>query len=412
MILRQYQIDNANKLASLINAHKIAYFAAEPRTGKTITSLQVCSNIGAKNVLFVTKKKAIQSIESDSLHFPHLNIEIINFESVLKKNGKYDIVIIDEAHSISAFPKPSKRAVDIKKIVGNSNVLLLSGTPTPESFSQIYHQLFVSVYSPFNFCRNFYDFAKYFVNKKTKHVFNREITDYSDCKRDEVMKLCGHLIVNYTQKEAGFEVSISEKFIRVPLNDMQNTIIKKILDENIYTITQDAVILADTAVKMQNKIHQISSGTVIDEQKKVHILSNAKALKIKDVFNSKRIAIFYKFNGELDVLKAVFNDEWTDCPNTFQIGSKRVFLGQFISSREGIRLDEADAIIFYNIDFSYLSYAQSKDRIISKERTKEAVLYWCFSEGGIEEKIYKAVAKKNDYTSYYFKRDYHVRKQV
>lgn len=77
-----------------------------------------------------------------------------------------------------------------------------------------------------------------------------------------------------------------------------------------------------------------------------------------------------------------------------------------MSSREGIRLDTADAILFYGIDFSYLSYEQSKNRIISKERTKEAVLYWIFCEGGIEEKILKAVRNKENYTSSYFNRDY------
>lgn len=412
MELRTYQIENAQKLAQIIHRYNIAYFAAEPRTGKTITAFQTCVNVGAKNVLFVTKKKAITSIENDSKHYPDLNVEIINFESVLKKAGNYDIVIVDEAHSIGAFPKPSKRAVDIKKIVGNKRVLYLSGTPTPESHSQIYHQLYVSIYSPFAHFKNFYGFASQFVNKKTKHVFNREIPDYSDCRSDELMKYCGHLFLDYTQKEAGFEVSISEKFIRVPMNEIQKTIINNILKDSLHEITENAVILADTAVKMQNKIHQVCSGTVIDELKTVHIVSDVKALAIKDIFKGQRIAIFYKFNGELDVLKAVFYEEHTNLPEEFQSGLKRVFLGQFVSSREGIRLDEADAIIFYNIDFSYLSYAQSKDRIISKERTKEAVLYWCFSVGGIEEKIYKAVSKKKNFTSYYFKKDYNVRKQV
>ena len=33
-------------------------------------------------------------------------------------------------------------------------------------------------------------------------------------------------------------------------------------------------------------------------------------------------------------------------------------------------------------------------------------IYWIFSEGGIEDKIYKAVSNKKDYTLNVFKKDY------
>ena len=118
-----------------------------------------------------------------------------------------------------------------------------------------------------------------------------------------------------------------------------------------------------------------------------------------------KIAIYYKFKAEFEALKITF-PEFTESPEEFQRSSDKTFLGQFVSAREGIRLDTADAIVFYNIDFSYLSYAQAQNRIVSKERTKEAVLWWVFTIGGIEKKIYDVVCKKKDYTIYYFKRDY------
>ena len=406
MELRQYQIENADKLTALIKEHKMAYFAAEPRTGKTITALHVCANLGAKNALFVTKLKAIPSIQSDAKHYPDIYVDVINFESVSKRCGRYDIVIVDEAHSISAYPKPSKRATDIKKIISDSPVLYLSGTPTPESFSQIYHQLWVSKWSPFKDYNNFYMWARRYVNKKTKHVFGRDIPDYSECKRDDAMSVCGHLIVDYTQKQAGFDVEITERILTVDMDNYQKELIDAILKDKIATI-DEGTILADTAVKMQNKVHQLCSGTVIDEDGECHVVSNSKAKFIKHQFEGQQISVFYKFKGEFEVLKTVFDGEWTDKFTEFQSGQKRVFLGQFISSREGIRLD---AIIFYNIDFSYLSYAQGKDRIISKERTKPAILYWLFTVGGIEQRIYRAVTQKKDYTNYYFKRDYNVGK--
>jgi hypothetical protein len=104
------------------------------------------------------------------------------------------------------------------------------------------------------------------------------------------------------------------------------------------------------------------------------------------------------------MLKMAFPD-YTDNAFDFQNGKGNVFLGQFVSAREGIRLDNADAIIFFNIDFSFLSYEQARNRIVSFEREKEAVLYWLFSDIGIEPKIYKAVNNKKDYTLQHYRHE-------
>jgi hypothetical protein len=43
----------------------------------------------------------------------------------------------------------------------------------------------------------------------------------------------------------------------------------------------------------------------------------------------------------------------------------------------------------------------------TKERLKSDV-YWVFSEGGIEDKIYKAVSNKKDFTLSHFRKEYNV----
>jgi hypothetical protein len=44
-------------------------------------------------------------------------------------------------------------------------------------------------------------------------------------------------------------------------------------------------------------------------------------------------------------------------------------------------------------------------RLQSKDRQKEAAVHWIFSENGIEDKIYRAVSNKKDYTLSYFRKD-------
>ena len=49
----------------MLLSHSILYLAMEVRTGKTLTLLNIAEKAGATSVLFVTKKKAMSSIEKD-----------------------------------------------------------------------------------------------------------------------------------------------------------------------------------------------------------------------------------------------------------------------------------------------------------------------------------------------------------
>ena len=123
----------------------------------------IAQSLGIKKMLFITKKKAISSIESDyQMLSPGFEIIVINYESLHKIDTVgVDLVVCDEAHSMGAFPKPSKRAKQVKEIVTvrRPYVILLSGTPTPESYSQMYHQVYGIPTNPFAGYKNFYRFA-------------------------------------------------------------------------------------------------------------------------------------------------------------------------------------------------------------------------------------------------------------
>lgn len=407
MELREYQSRIAMESVGLLTKHKIAYLAMQTRTGKTITSLHAADLYGAKSVLFVTKKKAIDSIKKDyDTLMPSYAIDVINYESLHKVTGKYDLVIADEAHSIGQFPKPNNRCKALKVIAKGLPILFLSATPSPESYSQLYHQLWVSDYSPLGVYRNFYGFAKDFVTVQTKYLYNREIKDYNNCDKQKLWGYIKHLFITYTQQEAGFSVTVNEKILTVPMPAYLIDMIKTLNKHNVYT-DERVSIIADTAVKVMQKTHQLSSGTVIDENG-YKVISTFKADYLSTYFANKKLAVFYKFKSEYEMLKSAFPNS-TDNAFEFQQSNNLTFLGQFQSAREGIRLDTADAIVFFNIDFSFLSYEQARNRIASFERKDAAILYWLFSDRGIERRIYEAVKNKEDYTLSHYRYD---RKQI
>ena len=84
MELRDYQRDIAQRAADKLQQLRIVYISAEVRTGKTLMALETAKLIGAKNVLFLTKKKAISSIQADYKAAGYeFNLTVTNNESVL-----------------------------------------------------------------------------------------------------------------------------------------------------------------------------------------------------------------------------------------------------------------------------------------------------------------------------------------
>jgi superfamily II DNA or RNA helicase len=150
MKLRDYQDKIADRSVSILHSYGLVYLAMQVRTGKTHTSLATAQRYGARSVLFITKKKAIKSIDTDYQQGGYtFNLLVTNYESLHKVNGNFDLIIADEAHSLGKYPKPALRTTTLKAIAENKPIIYLSGTPTPESYSQIFHQLYVSSFSPF-----------------------------------------------------------------------------------------------------------------------------------------------------------------------------------------------------------------------------------------------------------------------
>lgn len=379
------------------------------RTGKTLTALATADKYGAKGVLFVTKKKAIQSILDDHAGIGSpFQLEVINYEQLHNYTGDPDLIILDEAHCLGQFPKPAVRTKLLKKICDGKPIIYLSGTPTPESYSQLYHQLWVSSFSPFKTYSTFYKWAVDYVNVKKKYYYNREMNDYSKADKEKIDLATAHIFLSYTQMEAGFDQpDVKEEVIKLRMNKKTYWLADKITRDRVHIGKDGQEIVADTEVKLMQKLHQIYSGSVLAEDGQAICFDHSKADFIKKHFTGEKIAIFYKFRAEAAMILWAFGfNNLTESPEEFNARDDKTFYSQIQSGREGISLATADALVMFNIDFSSVSYQQARARIQSKERTKECKLYWIFSENGIEEKIYERVKLKQDYTLSYFKKDF------
>ena len=372
---RDYQEQIIQEGVEILEKSQLLYLSMEVRTGKTLTALGICEKLDVDDVLFITKKKAISTITADSDKLcPSYSLFVINYESLHKlPNIRWDVIICDEAHSIGAFPKPSNRAKAVRDLIQRNDprLILMSGTPTPESFSQMYHQVYAAFNNPFKKYKNFYRFADDYVNVKQLKISGRLMNDYKTGKQEILTAMKPHTI-SYSQKEAGFVSKIEEEVLTVKMSDHTYNLANR-LRRDLVVEGKEEVLLADTPVKLMMKLHQIYSGTVKFESGKAMTLDRTKGDLIKAYFTGRKIGIFYKFKQELAVLKEVFGDELTTELSVFEDTDKNIAL-QIVSGREGISLRQADCLVYMNIDFSATSYWQSRDRMTTKDRVKNGHL--------------------------------------
>ena len=400
--LRDYQKKASIDGFDILRKKGILILNFEVRTGKTHIALDIGRNYN--NVLFVTKKKAMSSIEADYKTAGHTyNLTVINYESLHKIKGRFDLVIADESHGLGAYPKPSKRVKELSKHI-TKDLILMTGTLLPESNAQIYHQLYVSHKTPFRAYRSFYNWHKVFGTPATIYTSYGEAKDYSIVDFSKIKEYIKPLLLTYTQKEAGFNSNIKEKILRVPIKESTIKLANR-LKKDLVVEGKDEVLLADTGVKLMSKLHQLYSGTVKFESGNSKVIDYSKAEYIKKNFEGKKLAIFYKFKEELNAINSVL--DVTQDIEEFNTTDKHIAL-QIVSGREGINLSKADFIIMYNIDFSAVSYWQARDRMTTIKRSNN-IVYWLFSIGGIEDKIYKAVMNKKNYTTQTFIKDVRIK---
>ena len=330
-------------------------------------------------------------------------LTIANDESLHKITDTFDLVIHDEHHRFGAYPKPNTTAKLFKEKFSNLPMIFLSGTPTPESHSQWYHQFWVSDNSPFKEYANFYKWAVDFVNVKVKHLGYAKVNDYSEADIKHINRRIKYYLLTFTQANAGFTSTVNEMVLEVEMKPITYQIIERLKRDLVVKNSQGQLILADTGVKLQQKVHQLSSGTCKFEDGTSKVIDYTKAEYIRDNFAEHKIAIFYKFKEEWNALKEIIGDKLTNDLNEFNTTDKWIAL-QIVTGREGISLKEAKYLVYYNIDFSAVSYWQSRDRLTTMDR-KENEVFWIFSKNGIESKIYKTVLQKKDYTLKIFLQD-------
>jgi hypothetical protein len=198
----------------------------------------------------------------------------------------------------------------------------------------------------------------------------------------------------FTQEDAGFSNKINKQLRFIEMKPITYKLISQ-LKKDKFIKGKDEMITADSGVKLMSKQHQLGSGTIIFDSGKVGIIDNSKAVYIKENFTGK-LAIFYYFKEELNLIKEVFGENVTTDIVEFN-NTEKHFVGQQYSNAMGVNLSRAEKLIYLNFGFSGTNWIQSLDRLTTIER-KESEIFIILARNTIDFNIFQTIQQKKNFT--------------
>lgn len=276
------------------------------------------------------------------------------------------------------------------------NLVLLSGTPTSGKYEKLWTQLNLLGWE---IKEN--KFFNQFLNRKLIKRFGRT---FYQMNKKEPYKNVNRL--KRKMREYGCVFMKTEEVFDLPEKNFINVRIDndanyKEFEEHCIVKFKNVKIIGDTVLNYRLGLRQLTC--IHNENKKT---------RLKDLINSTegRLIIFYNFNDELKAIEecipkdrpvSYVNGSCVD-KNNYKNYDNSITLMQYQAGAKGHNMQRASHLIFYSPTEKCEDYMQSIKRIHRIGQERPCFYYKFIVKDSIEEQIYYALEKGEDYTNELF----------
>lgn len=397
------------------NKNHVAYYH-DMGLGKTFTGAEKMMRFGAKiNLVICQKSKVDDWVEHFIKHY-NANVYsltdkkqleffmkadcervgVINYELTFRRleltKLKDFTLMLDESSLIQN--ENSKRSKFILKKLQPKNVILLSGTPTGGKYERLWSQLHLLGW-----------------NIKKKTFYNQYVDyHYEDNEGFPLMIIDGYKNeerLKRKMRQHGCHFLKTDEVFDLPEQIHQT--IRVQTTKEYRKFRKDCIISVD-GVEL---IGDTTLTKMLYERQLCGQYNKEKLEAFWDLVESTndRLIVFYNFNDELEKLSriawenhrpvAVVNGKQKDLLPYENAPDSITFI-QYQAGAMGLNLQKANKIVYFTPPLSSELFEQSKKRIHRIGQEKTCFYYYLTCKGSIEEKIYRTLAMRRDYTDALF----------
>lgn len=320
---------------------------------------------------------------------------VINYDLVWRKDELKRLsgftLMLDESSLVSN-PR-AKRTKFILKLRTN-HVILLSGTPDKGKYEELLTQAHLLGW---NISKTDY------WDRYVKWRYNNDIAPipipvvYGYKHVDELVKNLTEYGAEWLDEDASLP---SQTFTTLKCDSSPEY---KRFQKNDFVLLKDGTELVGDS----------SLAKLLRERQLCGMYSKAKQESFSDFLEGcqDRVIVFYNFKEEYNVLRGLCKDRPISMVNgdkkdllNYENEPDSVTLVQYQAGAMGLNLQKANYAVFFTPPLGSELYEQAKKRIHRIGQTKPCFYYSLVCKGSVEEKIYKVLAKRQDYSTKLFEK--------
>lgn len=410
--------------------------------GKTFTGAEKMMQLGAKINLVICQKSKIDDwvnhfIDnyedmivydlSNKKHYEAFNhlvvgsigrfnlrgayVGIINYDLIFRRKDLLNLsdftLMLDESSMITN--ETAKRSKFILKLQP-TNVILLSGTPTGGKYEKLWSQMKLLGWN---------------ISKK---MFYNQYVDYhyEDNEGFPLMIIDGYKNeerLKRKMRQHGCHFLMTDEVFDLPEQIHQMIRIDTTKEYRIFR--KDRVVSINIDLGNEQGIDFELETTFVGDTTLTKMLyerqlcsqyNQDKLDAFENLLESTddRLIVFYNFNAELDALKhisdllgrdsSIVNGQVKDL-YAYEEKNDSVTFIQYQAGAMGLNLQKANKIVYFTPPLSSELFEQSKKRIHRIGQDRPCFYYYLTCKGSVEEKIYKTLEMRKDYTEALFEEE-------
>ena len=345
-----------------------------------------------------SEKERIEALKAPA------DIYVINRENVawLSELGEwdFDMLVIDE---LSSFKNASSKRFKAlrRKRPGIDRVVGLTGTPSTNGLMDLWSEIYLL------------DQGKRLGKTLSNYRADFFVPD----------RMNGWIVYSYRPRPRAEEwiysrlsdlcVSMkSQDFLQMPERLERDVTVKlppaarekyKELEREMVAKLEGKTVDAVNAAVLTNKLLQMASGAVYDENKAVAELHSAKLDALEDLIeaaNGKPVLIYYNYRHDKERIQKRFKEAWEiKTPEDFRswnLGEIPVAIAHPASMGHGLNLQHGGStVIWFSLPWSLELYQQANARLWRQGQKDTVVIFRLIAEGTIDRDVVRALAKKD-----------------
>jgi len=393
--------------------------------GKTVATLTAIANLielgEVKTVVIVAPLRVANSVWKQECqkweHLKHLKLSIatgsvanrkkafasdivvINRENITwmmsTMRPQFDMLVVDESSSFKS--AKSQRFKALKKLETKYTVLL-TGTPSPQGLMDLWSQYFLLDQGK-RLGRTITAFRQRFFRQGGYGGYSWEIMPHS---ADIIHQLVEDISLSMSAEDyldMPDKINLVEKItlpadVQAQYDSIQSELVLEINSQEVSVLS---------AAALGTKLLQIGNGFIYDEEGNTIKLHDEKLNALSDIVEDNKgesVLVFYNFKADLAALQSKFPhgevlDKKGEAITKWNRGEIKLLFAQPASASMGINLQKGgNIIVWYGLTWNLEHYQQGNARLHRQGQANSVVVIHLVVDGGIDEKVMKALKGK------------------